>query len=159
MNKFITKASLGNNYWLDFTLASPIKTQNRFLELNSYAFFYSEKYKSTQNRNKYPLTPLPSIDTLGKNLQLYISEYSINSAIYTLLTDSDKVISIRVNTKIINAMLPGILEKYGEKQATIILNSTPESKIQITEQYLHVEIPGYIGVKVEGIEKKFLIVL
>ena len=154
LNKFITKANLGNNYWLDFTLVSSIKTQNRFLELNSYAFFYSEKYKSTQNRNKYPLTPLPSINALGKNLQLYISEYSINSAIYTLLTDSDKVIPIKVNTKILSAMLPGILEKYGEKQATIILNGSPESKIQISEQFLHVDIPGHFAVKVEGIENE-----
>ena len=154
LNKFETKANLGNNYWLDFTLVSQIKTQNRFLELNSYAFFYNEKNPLTKNRNKYPLTPLPSINTLGKNLQLYVSEYSINNAIYTLLSDSNKVIPINVNTKILNMMLPGIVDKYGEKQATIILNGSPESKIQITDQYMHVEVPGTFSVKIDGIESE-----
>ena len=154
LNKFETKANLGNNYWLDFTLVSQIKTQNRFLELNSYAFFYNEKNPLTKNRNKYPLTPLPSINTLGKNLQLYVSEYSINNAIYTLLSDSNKVIPINVNTKILNMMLPGIVDKYGEKQATIILNGSPESKIQITDQYMHVGVPGTFSVKIDGIESE-----
>ena len=154
LKKLETKVNLGNNYWLDFTLVSPIKTQNGFLELNSYAFFYNEKNALTKNRNKYPLTLLPSINTLGKNLQLYVSEYSINNAIYTLLSDSNKVIPIKVNTKILNTMLPGILDKYGEKEATIILNGSPESKIQITDQYMHVQVPGTFSVKIDGIENE-----
>ena len=51
-------------------------------------------------------------------------------------------------------MLPGIVDKYGEKQATIILNGSPESKIQITDQYMHVEVPGTFSVKIDGIESE-----
>ena len=51
-------------------------------------------------------------------------------------------------------MLPGIVDKYGEKQATIILNGSPESKIQITDQYMHVEVPGTFSVKIDGVEKE-----
>ena len=51
-------------------------------------------------------------------------------------------------------MLPGILDKYGEKEATIILNGSPESKIQITDQYMHVQVPGTFSVKIDGIENE-----
>ena len=48
-------------------------------------------------------------------------------------------------------MLPGIVDKYGEKEATVTLNGSPDSKIQITEQYMNVQVPGTFSVKVEGV--------
>lgn len=151
LKNFKTKASLGNGLWLDFTLASQIKLQNKFIELNSYAFLFNQNYKETQNRNKYPLTSLPSINSLGKNLQFYASEYTINSALFTLLTSANRVIPFKISTKVLNNMLPGIVDKYGEKEATVTLNGSPESKIQITEQYMNVQVPGTFSVKVEGV--------
>ena len=154
LNKFETKIRLYKNYWLDFTLVTPIKTPNRFLELNSYGFFYSDKNRSTQNRNKYPLTPMPSINNLEKNLKLYVSEYSINNAIYTLLSDSNNVLNIKVSTNMLDMVFPGIAGKYGEKQAIVILSGSPESKINISNQNLYAQVSGTFGLKIDGIQNE-----
>ena len=140
LNKLEPKIRLYKNYWLDFTFVTPIKTQNRFLELNSYGLFYSDKNRSTQNRNRLPLTPMPSINTLEKNLKLYVSEYSINNAIYTLLSDSNNVLPVKIKTNMLEMAFPGIVGKYGEKQATIILSGSPNSKIKIVNQNLEAEV-------------------
>ena len=152
LNKFETKIRLYKNYWLDFTLVSPIKTPNRFLELNSYGFFYSDKNRSTQNRNKYSLTPMPSINNLEKNLKLYVSEYSLNNAIYTLLSDSNNVLNIKVNTNMLDMVFPGIADKYGERQATVVLSGSPESRIKIPNQNIYAEVSGTFGLKIDGIQ-------
>ena len=152
LNKFETKIRLYKDYWLDFTLVSPIKTPNRFLELNSYGFFYSDKNRSTQNRNKYSLTPMPSINNLEKNLKLYVSEYSLNNAIYTLLSDSNNVLNIKVNTNMLDIVFPGIADKYGERQATVILSGSPESRIKIPNQNIYAEASGTFGLKIDGIQ-------
>jgi len=154
LKKLDTKIRLYKNYWLDFTLVSPIKTQNRFLELNSYGLFYSDKNGSTQNRNRFPLTPLPSINTLEKNLKLYVSEYSINNAIYTLLSDSNNVLPIKINTNMLELVFPGIVDKYGEKQATIILSGSPNSRIQIMSQNIKADVSGTFALKIDGIQNE-----
>ena len=154
LNKLEPKIRLYKNYWLDFTFVTPIKTQNRILELNSYGLFYSDKNRSTQNRNRLPLTPLPSINTLEKNLKLYVSEYSINNAIYTLLSDSNNVLPIKINTNMLELAFPGIVDKYGEKQATIILSGSPNSNIKINNQNIEAEVSGTFGLKIDGIQNE-----
>ncbi len=154
LNKLEPKIRLYKNYWLDFTFVTPIKTQNRILELNSYGLFYSDKNKSTQNRNRLPLTPMPSINTLEKNLKLYVSEYSINNAIYTLLSDSNNVLPVKIKTNMLEMAFPGIVGKYGEKQATIILSGSPNSKIKIVNQNLEAEVSGTFGLKIDGIQNE-----
>ena len=109
LNKLEPKIRLYKNYWLDFTFVTPIKAQNRILELNSYGLFYSDKNGSTQNRNRLPLTPLPSINTLEKNLKLYVSEYSINNAIYTLLSDSNNVLPVKIKTNMLEIVFQVLL--------------------------------------------------
>ena len=154
LNNLEPKIRLYKNYWLDFTFVTPIKAQNRILELNSYGLFYSDKNRSTQNRNRLPLTPLPSINTLEKNLKLYVSEYSINNAIYTLLSDSNNVLPIKIKTNMLEIAFPGIVDKYGEKQATIILSGSPNSKIKIVNQNLEAEVSGIFGLKIDGIQNE-----
>jgi len=154
LNKLEPKIRLYKNYWLDFTFVTPIKTQNRILELNSYGLFYSDKNRSTQNRNRLPLTPLPSINALEKNLKLYVSEYSINNAIYTLLSDSNNVLPIKINTNMLELVFPGIVDKYGEKQATIILSGSPNSRIQIMSQNIKADVSGTFALKIDGIQNE-----
>ena len=154
LNKLEPKIRLYKNYWLDFTFVTPIKTQNRILELNSYGLFYSDKNRSTQNRNRLPLTPMPSINALEKNLKLYVSEYSINNAIYTLLSDSNNVLPVKIKTNMLEMAFPGIVGKYGEKQATIILSGSPNSKIKIVNQNLEAEVSGTFGLKIDGIQNE-----
>ena len=155
IRKFETKIQVGNGFWLDFTLKTPIKTKNRFLELNSIANFYSEN-PETQKKDRYPQNNLPSINLIGSQFQLYVSEYSINTAIFTFLTEKSKPLSFRVGTKILNSMLPGIVDKYGEKQATVTLIQSPNSNVKITDQYFGINVPGTLSIKVDGITNEIL---
>ena len=97
---------------------------------------------------------MPSINNLEKNLKLYVSEYSINNAIYTLLSDSNNVFSFKININMLDMVFPGIADKYGEKQVTIILSGSPESKIQITNQNLNAHVSGTFGLKIDGIQNE-----
>ena len=154
IKKFETKLQVGDGFWLDFTLKTPIQIKNKFLELNSIAHFYHEKFFKTQNRTRYQENKLPSINLVGNQFQLFVSEYSINTAIYTLLTAYNKEITFKVNTKVLNSMLPGIVEKYGEKQVIVSLNQYPDAKVQITEKYFGINIPSSLSIKLNEGEKK-----
>lgn len=63
-------------------------------------------------------------------MQLHASEYSLNTAIYTLLKTIDRVIIYNIlNTNIIDIILPGIAKKYGKKDILIYLNGTPDANL------------------------------
>jgi len=151
MSKLPTEGKI-ENFWLDYTLVSPIKLQNKFLELNSYALLFSKEYPETKNKNRYPLSTLPSIS--DANFQLFVSEYSINSAAYTFLTvnkDNTLLKYAGLPITIINTMLPGISKKYTNKKAELLFNPKPETNIKLSEEYMYINLPGTFYLKVEDI--------
>ena len=152
MSKLPTEGKI-ENFWLDYTLVSPIKLQNKFLELNSYALLFSKEYPETKNKNRYPLSTLPSIS--DANFQLFVSEYSINSAAYTFLTvnkDNTLLKYAGLPITIINTMLPGISKKYTNKKAELLFNPKPETNIKLSEEYMYINLPGTFYLKVEDIQ-------
>ena len=152
MRKLPTEGKIGN-FWLDYTLASPIKLQSKFLELNSYALLFSKEFPETKNKNRYPLSTLPSISEA--QFQLFVSEYSINSAAYTFLTVNKDNTLLKYNglpITIINTMLPGISKKYANKKAELAFNPKPEANIKLSEEYMYINLPGTFYLKVEDIQ-------
>ena len=152
MSKLPTEGKIGN-FWLDYTLASPIKLKNKFLELNSYALLFSKEFPETKNKYRYPLSTLPSIS--DAQFQLFISEYSINSAAYTFLTVNKDNTLLKYNglpITIINTMLPGISKKYANKKAELAFNPKPEANIKLSEEYMYINLPGTFYLKVEDIQ-------
>jgi hypothetical protein len=152
MNKLPTEGKI-EKFWLDYTLVSPIKLQNKFLELNSYALLFSKEFPETKNKNRYPLSTLPSIS--DAKFQLYVSEYSINSAAYTFLTvnkDNTLLKYAGLPITIINTMLPGISKKYTNKKAELFFNPKPEANIKLSEEYMYINLPGTFYLKVEDIQ-------
>ena len=152
MSKLPTEGKIGN-FWMDYTLASPIKLQNQFLELNSYALLFSKEFPETKNKKRYPLSTLPSIS--DSQFQLFVSEYSINSAAYTFLTVNKDNTLLKYNglpITIINTMLPGVSKKYTNKKAELSFNPKPETNIKLSEEYMYINLPGTFYLKVEDIQ-------
>ena len=102
---------LSKGYYVDYSLVDDIKMRNGYLEVNSYAFFYNKNKPETQLRNRFDLNLVPSISTIDNPNQLYISEYSINSALYTFFISNP--LSIKFSpTQISTAILKILRYKY-----------------------------------------------
>jgi len=134
-----------NNYKLDVTLSSKTEMRNKFLEINSNARLYNPNIPATKTKYFQKVT-FPRLTTMGSQLQLYISEFSVNAAIYTLLASNNQEIKRKIKSSEISKMLPGITDKYGN-EAYIVFTGTPDISIQITEQYLNVNLPGTFSIR------------
>ena len=146
-----TEVEIGD-YWVDLTLAAPIELKNKFLQANSYALLFSKEYPETQNKTRYALSNFPSIT--DNQFQLFVSEYTLNSAAYTYLTvnSEEAFLSYTISTGFVNVMLPGIVQKYGMKDSEISLIPKPETNIQLFEEFMVITVPSTFYVKVDGFE-------
>ena len=92
---------------------------------------------------------------MDNEFQLYISEYSLNTALYTIIQTNSyqKILKIDdIKTQFLNILLPGIEKAYGNKKAFVFLShSTP--KLEILEESINCPITGYLGVKLDDINK------
>ena len=150
-----TQIDRSKHYWFDYSLVNDIRHKNGFMEINVYGHFYKEGNKLTQNRNVYSLSQLPIINKMDNEFQLYISEYSLNTALYTIIQTNSyqKILKIDdIKTQFLNILLPGIEKAYGNKKAFVFLShSTP--KLEILEESINCPITGYLGVKLDDINK------
>lgn len=156
-NSLPTEGQIGD-YWIDYTLASPIELKNKFIEINSYALFFSKEYPETQDKTRYQLCPFPNRITTTE-FQLFVSEYSINSAAYTYLIANkiNNLLSYEMNLSLLNVVLPEISKMYSVKTANISFDPKPESNVKLTEDYMYIELPGTFYVEIEGIESPIFI--
>ena len=90
---------------------------------------------------------------MENQFQLYVSEYFLNSAIYTLIKTLEKTkpLRVRTNTNLINAILPGIVDEYGSKGAQLTISSLENSKIQLTNNAITINAVGIFTIYVDGI--------
>lgn len=138
-----------NNYWLDYSLINDIRFKNEFLELNVYGLLYKKGNTDTAQKSRYPLSQLPVINKMEKELQLYVSEYSLNSALYTIIQTNnfrDKLKINDVKTKFLEPLLKGIQKKYGNVNTDVYF-STEVPKLTITEESVNAKMGGTITVK------------
>ena len=134
----------GINYKLDVTLSeSGIQLRNKFLEINSNARLYNEN-KSLTKTKYFPQVTFPSIKTMGSQLQLYISEYSVSAAIYTLLVSNNQEIKVKVKSKELAMLIPD--NKFGN-EVYIVFTGTPDISLQITEPSLNINVPGTLSLR------------
>ena len=139
-------------YNLDLTLPSPINIRNNFLELNTYALLYYENDTNTKMFNRYPLTNLPSITKAENQLQLYISEYSIKSALYTLFS-VNREIKFVLSTKQLDILIPNIVNEYGNRMANATIYLFLDPKVNITDKYLDIKTRGSLYIDIYGIKQ------
>lgn len=146
-----TEVEIGD-YLVDLTLAAPIELKNKFLQVNSYALLFSKDYPETQNKTRYALSNFPSIT--DNQFQLFVSEYTLNSAAFTYLTvnSEEALLSYTLSTGFVNVMLPGIAQKYGMKDSEISLIPKPETNVKLFEEFMVITAPSTFSVKVDGFE-------
>ena len=142
-------------YYIDYSLTyeEPIKMKNGYLEINCLAFFYNEKKEETKNRKRIPLTYIPNITPDNSQYQLYISEYSINSALYTYFRTDP--LSLTLDSKIftpliLGGVLPQLYQSYGNDQLYVDFNTRKESDLSLNNNGITGYIYGNITIKVKG---------
>ena len=134
----------GIDYQLDVTLSeSAINLRNKFLEINSNARLYNENIPYTKTKY-FPKVTFPYLTSMGSQLQLYISEYSVQSAIYTILTSNNQEIRKTVKSKDLAALIPD--NKFGN-EVNVVFTGTPEISLQITEPSLNINLPGTLALR------------
>ena len=114
-----------NGLALNYALLSIPKITNSSIEINSYGGLVNLNIKETLNPPFILPTNLPNFNETGKQLQIYISDYTINTALFTLLKSD--LLKIHINPEIIPESSPikltttnlkyiivGIDEVYGD---------------------------------------------
>lgn len=92
-NEIIINKNKG--YAIDYSLISTPYIENNYILFNSYARFINKNIKETLNKDNYfrPFL-VPSYDLIGKSSQIYISDYVINTALFTFFKSRDLEILI-----------------------------------------------------------------
>ena len=129
-------------YIIDYSLISPPIIENNFILFNSYARFINKNIEETQKIDNYPRPfSIPSYDLKGKSSQVYLSDYVINTALFTYFKtrDLELVVKpsmlpknlplIKLNTNWLNIIFNDLSTTYGmDKSVNIKL-------IVISEKY------------------------
>ena len=143
-----------NGYAIDYSLVNPIRMKNGYLEVNSYALLYNERIKETQIKKKQdiPLSSVPDMIKINNQYQLYISQYSINSALYTFFKTEPLSLTLDSNivTGLLSVVLPGIYQKYGNEKVIVIFKTRKEGQLELNENGAIGKIFGQMIVKIKG---------
>lgn len=150
---------------IDYSLISTPFIQNNFILFNSYARFINKNIIETQNKDNYflPLN-IPSYDLLGKASQIYVSDYVINTALFTFFKSKDLEIlikpemlpqnlPIKLNTSWLGMIFKNIGDAYGNDlpvKIKIIVCENPQ--LILKEKMVSFILPSSIEVLVEGFE-------
>ena len=149
VNKFETEVPINKDLILDYSLIDPIKVYNKFIELNAYGVLYNKNKENTKkNKNGMTFTQLPSISKLEKQFQLYVSEYTLNSALYTYLETYYKPINFKVASNIATLVFPEFKSLFNDKEATFNLRYRKLPKLQVTENGIFVKSDSLFNVTV-----------
>ena len=149
---------IGNSYRMDYSLVNDFQMKNGFFVINSYALFYNQNIKDTQNKYRIPFTTLPDISSIGNQFELYVSEYSINSALFTFIRSNAlnlNIVTPDITTQYLDNVLPGILKEYGNMPAEFGVNIFAGTNIKISEESINVNAPALILLRAKGNKKPF----
>ena len=155
---------------IDYSLVSSPFIQNNYILFNSYARFINKNIKETQIIDNYFLPlKVPSYDTLGKSSQVYISEYVINTALFTFFKSRDLEIlitpemlpqnlPIKLNTSWLGIIFKDISNIYGEDipvNIKLIVCENPQMILKekmisfILQTNIEVIVQGFEGIAVK----------
>ena len=139
-----------NGLYIDYSLVEDIKMKTGYLEVNSYAFFYNKNKSQTQNKKNFPLSLIPPITSIDNPNQLFISQYSINSALYTYFVSEPLKVSVDVNANILGLLFPSLLAKYPGQVANVVLDVSGVPSLEFEENYISSSIRGTLRVYLKG---------
>ena len=150
---------------IDYSLISTPFIQNNFILFNSYARFINKNIKETQDKDNYFLPfKVPSYDLLGKSSQVYVSDYVINTALFTFFKSKDleilitpdmipKNLPIKLNTSWLGIIFKDISNVFGEDipvNIRLIVSENPQMILK--EKMISFILPTNIEVLIQGFE-------
>lgn len=153
-------------YSIDYSLISSPIIENNFILFNSYARFFNKNIPETQNKDNF-FRPygVPSYDLIGKSSQLYVSDYVINTALYTFFKTRDLEILItpdmlpnnlpliKLNTSWLNMIFKNMTDIYGMDQPVFIRLLVCENpQLILKKELISFILPTNIEVMVQGFE-------
>ena len=127
--------------------------KNGYLEVNSYALLFNEGIPETQKKKRIALSYVPNMVKIDNQYQLFISQYSINSALFTFF--KSEPLSLTLDSKIItsallNLILPGINQKYGFDKVIFYFKTRKEGELELNKDGVTGKIYGTIIIKTKG---------
>ena len=157
--------NIEKGYAIDYTLVETpsISPEANFLLFNSYAKFINKNIPDTKE-DRYPLPlGIPKYNITGKKAQFYITDYVINSALYTFYrtgdlryTASPEVLPQEfpfnlTTTYLDTILLFGIEEIYGEnKECDITFEVYDIPLVNLDEKIMKFNVPTKTTVNVRG---------
>ena len=150
---------------IDYSLISTPFIQNNYILFNSYARFINKNIKETQDKDNYFLPfKVPSYDLLGKSSQVYVSDYVINTALFTFFKSKDLEIlitpdmipnnlPIKLNTSWLGIIFKDISNVFGEDipvNIRLIVSENPQMILK--EKMISFILPTNIEVLIQGFE-------
>ena len=149
-------------YAIDYSLISTPKIRQNYLLFNSYASFINTKIPETQSK-KFPLPEnVPDYNINGKQLQVYVSDFVINTALFTFYKTGDlsylikpeilpKELPIKLDTTYLNTIFWGMSDIYGKgKLCDMSLSVYSNPKVDLNNKYAHFYLPTNVSINVRG---------
>ena len=147
---------LNDNLSLNYALLSIPKITNSSIEINSYGGLVNLNIKETLNPPFILPTNLPNFNETGKQFQIYISDYTINTALFTLFKSD--LLKVHINPEIIPESSPikltttnlkyiivGIDEVYGDdKLCEVNFKVYNISKVTFEKEFVKIILPTEI---------------
>ena len=137
-----------NGLYIDYSLVD-VKMKKGYLEFNSFAFLYNINMPETMQTKRLPLTLLPPITSVDNPNQLFVSEYSLNSALYTYFKTKPLSTKLDIDSSILETLFPTFGKELAEK-TEIFLETTDPPTLDLKLAYVKGDIYGKISLKVEG---------
>ena len=153
-------------YVIDYSLICTPFIENNFILFNSYARFINKYLPETQNKENYFLPfNIPSYDLIGKSSQLYVSEYVINTALFTFFKTRELEILItpdmlpanlpliKLNTSWLNMIFKDLSSVFGMDipiYFRVLVSENPQ--LILKDEMISFILPSNIEVIVEGFE-------
>ncbi len=149
-------------YAIDYSLISTPKIRQNYLLFNSYASFINTKIPDTQSK-KFPLPEnVTDYNINGKQLQVYVSDFVINRALYTFYKTGDllylikpeilpKELPIKLDTTYLNTIFWGMSDIYGKgKLCDMLISVYSNPKVDLNSKYAHFYLPSNVSINVRG---------
>jgi hypothetical protein len=126
INQIPLYVPLGNTgLALDYSLLSAPKIKDGYLLLNSNGAIVNIKYPETKNSPFVVSTNLPEYNENGKSIQMFLSEYSIKTAVNSLFIsnmfnvtiyseDLPSDSPIHLDSTSLESLIPGTVNRYGK---------------------------------------------
>ena len=117
-----------------------------YLEVNSYALLFNKNMPETMELKRFPISYLPSITSIDNPNQIFVSQYTINSALYTYFETNPLSLKVNVEPSLLELLLPTITTKLGFN-LEFFLETTEPPSLNFGDDYVEGKIYGKIIVK------------